>query len=55
MQELRGGLLDDASWDILVAHYLGVDHAGHTYAVESPQMKKKVQQMDAEIVDVRAS
>eukprot|EP00892_Ulva_mutabilis_P011669 jgi/Ulvmu1/8875/UM049_0057.1 len=51
-KELRGGLLEDADWDILVAHYLGVDHAGHSYAVESPQMKRKVTQMDAEITAV---
>lgn len=53
VQELRGGLLESDSWDVLVAHYLGVDHAGHTYSVASPQMARKVAQMDAEISDVR--
>jgi hypothetical protein len=25
-------------WDILVGHFLGVDHAGHTFGVESAAM-----------------
>lgn len=53
VQELRGGLLESDGWDVLVAHYLGVDHAGHTYSVGSPQMARKVAQMDGEISDVR--
>jgi GPI ethanolamine phosphate transferase 3 subunit O len=42
-------------WDILVGHYLGVDHAGHTFSVDSPQMRAKVLQMDSEIKEVRSS
>ena len=33
-------------WDIFVAHYLGVDHAGHAHGVGSPQMGDKLRQMD---------
>ena len=29
-------------WDFLIAHFLGVDHAGHTYRVESQEMVNKV-------------
>jgi predicted AlkP superfamily pyrophosphatase or phosphodiesterase len=36
-------------WDILVAHYLGVDHAGHTFGLESPHMIRKLAQMDDHI------
>ena len=42
-------------WDLLVGHYLGVDHAGHTYGVASPQMHHKVRQMDDEITQVRVT
>lgn len=43
-------LLDQPQqWDVLVAHYLGVDHAGHTHGVRSPQMQAKVQQMDDQL------
>ncbi|CAD7702958.1 unnamed protein product [Ostreobium quekettii] len=36
-------------WDVLIAHYLGVDHAGHTFGVQSPQMVRKLHQMDDQI------
>ncbi|KAG2426988.1 hypothetical protein HXX76_012772 [Chlamydomonas incerta] len=38
-----------ADWEVLVAHYLGVDHAGHTYGGNSAQMYGKLQQMDEQI------
>lgn len=33
-------------WDVLIAHYLGVDHAGHRYGPDHPAMGAKLQQMD---------
>ncbi|RPA83781.1 hypothetical protein BJ508DRAFT_360127 [Ascobolus immersus RN42] len=33
-------------WDVLVAHYLGVDHAGHRYGPDHPAMGAKLRQMD---------
>lgn len=33
-------------WDVLFAHYLGVDHAGHRYGPDHPAMTEKLQQMD---------
>ncbi|VVD04669.1 unnamed protein product [Leptidea sinapis] len=29
-------------WDILIAHYLGVDHAGHRYGPNHPEMARKL-------------
>eukprot|EP00878_Enallax_costatus_P014400 GHUV01015060.1.p1 GENE.GHUV01015060.1~~GHUV01015060.1.p1 ORF type:complete len:547 (+),score=125.93 GHUV01015060.1:308-1948(+) len=40
------------TWDILIAHYLGVDHAGHTYGVNSRHMSAKLQQMDDQVSQV---
>lgn len=34
-------------WDVLFAHYLGVDHAGHRYGPDHPAMAAKLRQMDA--------
>ncbi|KAI9842932.1 MAG: mannose-ethanolamine phosphotransferase gpi13 [Thelocarpon superellum] len=34
-------------WDVLIGHYLGVDHAGHRYGPDHPAMTAKLQQMDA--------
>lgn len=33
-------------WDILVGHFLGVDHVGHTYGPSGKEMEKKMEQMD---------
>lgn len=44
-------LADPAGWDVLVAHTLGVDHAGHAHGVGSPHMAAKLHQTDALILD----
>ncbi|XP_024925039.3 uncharacterized protein LOC107405909 isoform X2 [Ziziphus jujuba] len=31
-------------WDVLIAHFLGVDHAGHIFGVDSNQMLEKLEQ-----------
>jgi phosphatidylinositol glycan class O len=33
-------------FELMVAHFLGVDHVGHTYGPNNPHMVKKLQQMD---------
>ncbi|KAL4543821.1 hypothetical protein Ndes2437B_g01633 [Nannochloris sp. 'desiccata'] len=40
------------TWDALIAHYLGVDHAGHAHGVESVRMQQKLMQMDEHIAAV---
>ncbi|MCJ1406583.1 mannose-ethanolamine phosphotransferase gpi13 [Ptychographa xylographoides] len=42
-------------WDVLFAHYLGVDHAGHRYGPDHRAMTAKLDQMDKvlrELIDV---
>jgi GPI ethanolamine phosphate transferase 3 subunit O len=34
-------------WDFLVAHFLGVDHAGHRYGIYHPRMYEKLRQMNS--------
>ena len=53
VQELMSELLASSEWDILVGHYLGMDHAGHTHGVDSVQMLAKIEQNDRDIVQVR--
>lgn len=36
-------------WDLLVAHYLGVDHAGHRYGPNHPEMVRKLDETNARI------
>ncbi|KAK7067880.1 hypothetical protein SK128_027756 [Halocaridina rubra] len=32
-------------WDVIVAHFLGVDHCGHRYGPNHPEMEAKLKQM----------
>ncbi|XP_029389266.1 GPI ethanolamine phosphate transferase 3 isoform X3 [Mus pahari] len=38
--------LDSGAWDVLIAHFLGVDHCGHKHGPHHPEMAKKLSQMD---------
>ncbi|XP_004392297.1 PREDICTED: GPI ethanolamine phosphate transferase 3 isoform X3 [Odobenus rosmarus divergens] len=38
--------MDSGEWDMLIAHFLGVDHCGHKYGPHHPEMAKKLSQMD---------
>ena len=33
-------------WDVLIAHFLGVDHCGHKFGPNHPEMASKLTQMD---------
>ena len=39
-------------WDVMFAHLLGVDHAGHRYGPNHPAMTAKLKQMDVMLRDV---
>ncbi|XP_066507650.1 GPI ethanolamine phosphate transferase 3 [Hoplias malabaricus] len=38
--------LDGDDWDVLIAHFLGVDHCGHRFGPDHPAMAEKLTQMD---------
>ncbi|KAL7315373.1 mannose-ethanolamine phosphotransferase gpi13 [Mucor circinelloides] len=40
------GVLDKEDWQVTIAHFLGVDHCGHTYGPSDPNMKRKLNQMN---------
>lgn len=52
----RGGSPDaensEESCALLIAHFLGVDHVGHTFGPRSPAMTAKLQEMDAAVARV---
>lgn len=48
-------LTGDAAWDLLIAHCLGVDHAGHRYGPDHPAMRAKLRQMDDFVRKLAAS
>ncbi|XP_061468852.1 GPI ethanolamine phosphate transferase 3 [Rhineura floridana] len=38
--------VDGGEWELLIAHFLGVDHCGHKHGPDHPEMAKKLSQMD---------
>ncbi len=53
LQNLIPSIREPAEWDVMIGHYLGVDHVGHTYDVHSPLMAAKLQQMNQHVEQVR--
>ena len=33
-------------WDVIIAHFLGVDHCGHRYGPNHPAMRDKLNEID---------
>lgn len=52
LRHLYPELASSGQWDIIVAHFLGVDHCGHWLGKNHPQMAAKLHQMDAVIRSV---
>uniref|UniRef100_A0A8C5P6Y1 GPI ethanolamine phosphate transferase 3, catalytic subunit n=1 Tax=Leptobrachium leishanense TaxID=445787 RepID=A0A8C5P6Y1_9ANUR len=38
--------VDGGDWDVLIAHFLGVDHCGHKHGPDHPETAKKLAQMN---------
>ncbi|CAB1318461.1 unnamed protein product [Coregonus sp. 'balchen'] len=51
LQHLYNIMVSD-DWDVLVAHFLGVDHCGHRFGPDHPAMADKLTQMDGVIRSV---
>ncbi|KAK6541755.1 mannose-ethanolamine phosphotransferase gpi13 [Orbilia ellipsospora] len=41
-----------SAWDVMIGHFLGVDHAGHRYGPDHPAMAAKQKQMDIFVQDL---
>lgn len=56
-QMISDNLFDElvkSDWTVLIAHFLGVDHCGHKYGPDHPEMSKKLKQMNeilAKVID----
>ncbi|EPS70140.1 hypothetical protein M569_04617, partial [Genlisea aurea] len=44
--------LHEKDWDVLIAHFLGMDHAGHIFGVDSSPMIEKLEQYNSMIKEV---
>jgi predicted AlkP superfamily pyrophosphatase or phosphodiesterase len=43
---------ESTDWDLLIAHFLGVDHIGHTHSAFHPLMRQRLHDMDALLLRV---
>ncbi|KAF9377874.1 mannose-ethanolamine phosphotransferase gpi13 [Podila verticillata] len=55
IKALGPALKDPSQWDLLIAHFLGVDHCGHTFGPNDPHMADKLEQMNDQLEQVIAS
>ncbi|KAH9606249.1 hypothetical protein KSS87_007709 [Heliosperma pusillum] len=44
--------LNEGQWDVLIAHFLGVDHAGHIFGVNTEPMIHKLEQYNKVVEEV---
>ncbi len=49
------GELNSEDWDVLLLHYLGLDHIGHLAGPRSPLVKPKLEEMDSIIKQIYIS
>ncbi|KAG0369923.1 hypothetical protein BC939DRAFT_439089 [Gamsiella multidivaricata] len=52
IKALGPALKDISKWDLLIAHFLGVDHCGHTFGPNDPHMESKLAQMNEQLEQV---
>ena len=38
--------IKNVNWNIMIAHYLGIDHCGHTFGPRSPVIRRKLNDID---------
>eukprot|EP01132_Coremiostelium_polycephalum_P009321 gene9321-11424_t len=43
---------EGSTWDVAIAHLLGVDHVGHTFGPDHPEMPKKLDEMDKFLMSI---
>lgn len=48
-RHLAGEFSNPTSWDIMILHFLGLDHIGHSLGGKSPQIHAKLNEMDTVI------
>lgn len=44
-----------ADWSVLIAHFTGVDHAGHTFFADHPATRRKLRETDATVREALAA
>jgi phosphatidylinositol glycan class O len=52
IEHLIPEIKSNQTWDVIIGHFLGVDHCGHTYGPNSHMMKMKLIQLDKYIKKV---
>lgn len=52
VQKILPGELEKADWNLLIAHFLGVDHCGHRFGPMHREMARKLTEMNQMLEDV---
>lgn len=50
-----GKVLKRGDWDVLILHYLGLDHIGHVSGPSSPLIGHKLREMDSILMKIHTS
>ncbi|XP_058157996.1 GPI ethanolamine phosphate transferase 2 isoform X4 [Dasypus novemcinctus] len=48
-------VLERGDWDVLILHYLGLDHIGHVFGPDSPLIGRKLSEMDGVLMKIHTS
>ena len=48
-------VLKRRDWDVLILHYLGLDHIGHVSGPSSPLIGRKLSEMDSVLMKIHTS
>lgn len=48
-------VLKRGDWDVLILHYLGLDHIGHISGPSSPLIGRKLSEMDSILMRIHTS
>jgi len=51
-RHLEAELSGKLDWDMLILHYLGLDHIGHVHGPNSPLVPRKLREMDSVVKEV---
>ncbi len=48
-QSARNGDSSERDWRLIIAHNLGLDHAGHRFGPSHPELKRKLQELNTQV------
>ena len=47
--------LSNSETDVVIAHVLGIDHAGHSFHISHPELERKIKEIDEQLFNITQS